>query len=264
LSGMLGSDYSNSASGFGTNIGYSVNGSGIAGFFDSPGSDTFYSYADYDNSGKQLAGMLGSGFSNSAKGFATNAGYAVNGGNDVAVFYDAPGSNTFYSYADYNHSGTQLAGMLGSFGGGFSDSASGFAVNKAYATLGSSDTAVFFDSPGNDTFYAYGNYEDTGKQFAGMTGAGYSNSASGFGTNIGVSENGGTDTADLYNTSANDTLYTDLAIAELYANSGAYGEEAEGFAVVNVNGTAGGTNTRTEGSGSLSYELNLLGPWSDV
>jgi subtilase family serine protease len=269
LSGMLGSNYSNSASGFGTNIGISAGGGkDIAGFFDAPGTNTYYAYADYggapSGSGKSLAGMIGSGYSNTAKGFAMNAAYAVNGGGDTSVFYDAPGTNTFYSYADYNHTGTQLAGMLGNFGGGFSDSASGFAVNKGYATLGSSDTAVFFDSAGNDTFFAYGNYENSGKQYAGMTGTGYSNSASGFGTNIGVSENGGTDTADLYNTSANDTLYTDLAIAELYANSGAYGEEAEGFAVVNVNGSAGGTNTRIKGAGLLSYELNLIGPWSNV
>jgi hypothetical protein len=262
LSGMLGSSYSNSAAGFGTNIGYSTNGAGIAGFFDSPGNDTYYAYADYNNSGTQLAGMFGTGYSNSAKGFLTNAGYSTNGGSDTASFFDSPGNDTFYSYADYNGTGKQLSGMLGSYGGGYSNSASGFATNKGYSTNGGSDTAVFFDSTGNDVFSAYGNYNGTGKQYATMTGTGYANSATGFATDQGESVNGGSDTANLYNTSAADTLYTDLAIAQLYANSGAYGEAVSGFADVNVYGTGGGTNTHDEGPGALEYQLKLIGTWN--
>ena len=30
-------------------------------FFDSPGNNTFYSYGDYNNSGRPLAGMYGNG-----------------------------------------------------------------------------------------------------------------------------------------------------------------------------------------------------------
>ena len=58
--------------------------------------------------------MYGSGYSNAASGFGTNVGYSTNGGSDTAAFFDSPGNDTFYAYADYNKSGTPLAGMYGS------------------------------------------------------------------------------------------------------------------------------------------------------
>ena len=256
----------------------------MAKFYDSPGNDTFYAYADYNNSG-QLAGMYGSaaiptrpaasartsdirptaaairpysstrrattrsmptrittqrqaigghagsyggGYSNSAKGFATNVansttaaairpnsstrratthsmptpitttaaslggmsgmlrradiptrpaasahnfGYSTNGGSDTALFFDSPGNDTFYAYADYNNSGQPLAGMYGSYGGGYSNSASGFGTNVGYSTNGGSDTAAFFDAPGTNTFYAYADYNNSGQPLAGMYGS---------------------------------------------------------------------------------------------
>ena len=54
------------------------------------------------------------GYSNMAKGFGTNVGYATNGGSDTAAFFDSPGNDTYYAYADYNKSGKSLAGMFGS------------------------------------------------------------------------------------------------------------------------------------------------------
>ena len=84
-------------------------------FFDSPGNDTFYAYADYNNSGQQLAGMYGGyggGYSNSASGFGTNVGYSTNGGNDMAVFFDSPGNDTFYAYADYNRQRPAIGGHV--------------------------------------------------------------------------------------------------------------------------------------------------------
>jgi hypothetical protein len=268
-----GSGYSNTAKGFATNIG-SSSGGGTAGFFDSPGNDSFYAYADYNTTGQTLAGMYGNygsyagGYSNSASGFATNLAYSTNGGSDTAAFFDSPGNDTFYAYADYNKSGQTLAGMYGSYGSyasGYSNSAKGFSTNLAYSTNGGSDTAVFFDSPGNDTFYAYADYNNGGQTLAGMYGSygnyasGYSNSAKGFGTNIGLSGNGGSDTASLYDSPGNDTLYTDAAIASLYGDNGAYVEQAIGFAVVNAFGTAGGVNTK--GVGSVNYQLNYFGKW---
>ena len=241
-------------------------GSDTAAFFDSPGNDTFYAYADYNNSGQTLAGMYGSyaaipgGYTNSASGFGTNVAYSTNGGSDVAAFFDAPGSNTFYAYADYNSSGKPLAGMYGTVsGGGYSNSASGFSTNIAYATNGGNDTAVFFDSPGNDSFYAYADYSNSGQTLAGMYGSGYTNSAKGFATMIGISSNGGSDTASLFDSPGDDTLYTDLAIASLYGNDGDYAGQALGFAVVNAYGTAGGVNT--EGQNPVNYQLNYFGTW---
>ena len=91
----------------------------------------------------------------------------------------------------------------------------------------------------------------------GSYGGGYSNSASGFGTNIGYATNGGNDTADLYASSGSNTLYTDQAIAQLYGNNGT--EEASGFQVVNAIGTEGGADTKDQGS--VNYQLNYTGSW---
>jgi hypothetical protein len=271
LAGMYGAGYSNSAAGFGTNVGTNLGtaaagATDMAGFFDSPGNDTYYAYTDYNSSGQQYAGMSGSyggGYSNSAKGFGTNVGFSSNGGSDTADFYDSLGNTTFYSYADYLGSGQQLAGMLTSASGyAYSDSARGFPTNVATSTAGATDTAEFFDSPGASSFYAYANYNNTGQTLAGMYGSyggGYTNSATGFATMVGNSVNGSGDVASLYGGTTNDTLYTDAAIASLYGNNGAYTEQALGFAIVNANG---GTGVNTEGQGPVSYQLNYIGNWT--
>ena len=93
----------------------------------------------------------------------------VNGhAGDTAQFFDSPGNDTFYAYADY--AGQTAAGMYGSYGSGYANSANGFGTNVGYST-GDSDTAYFFDSPGNDTFYAYADYAGSGKPSAGMYGS---------------------------------------------------------------------------------------------
>ena len=259
LAGMYGGGYSNVASGFATNLAYS-SGNDAAIFFDSPGANTFYAYADAN--GKPAAGMYGSYsgysgmYSNAASGFATNLAYAINGGTDAAVFVDAPGANTFYAYADYNHSGQQVAGMYGT---GYSNAASGFATNIAYATNGSNDTASFYDAPGANTFYAYGSYNNSGP-LAGMYGAyggEYSNVASGFGTNVGIAGNGSNDAAGLYTSSGNSTMYTDAAIAELYGSN--YTEEASGFTFVSAIASGGGVDVK--GIGPVKYQLSYYGSW---
>ena len=211
---MSGTGYSNAAVGFGSNVGYSTNGGNdTALFFDTPGNDTFYAYADYNQSGKPLAGMAGTGYSNAASGFVNNVAYSTNGGNDTAQFFDAPGSNTFYSYGDYNQSGKPLAGMSGT---AYSNSASGFGASVGYATNGSNDTAMFFDAPGSNTFYAYADYNKSGKPSAEMSGTGYSNAAIGFGTNVGYATKGSSDTASFFDAPGNDAFY---AYAD-YNNSG--------------------------------------------
>src|SRR5208282_5278857 len=85
-----------------------------------------------------------------------------------------------------------------------------------------------------------------GQTMAGMSGSyggGYSNSAIGFATMVGNSINGGNDTATLTGGAGNDTLYTDLAIASLYGDNGAYSGQALGFRVVNAVGGQG-VNTK--------------------
>ena len=135
----------------------------------------------------------GLAYSNSASGFATNVGYSTNGGNDTAVFFDSPGNDTFYAYADYNQQRPALGGHVRQLRRlrPYSNLANGFGTNVGYSTNGGSDTATFFDSAGNDTFYAYANYNNSGQPLAGMYGSyngfgAYSNLADGFGTNLGI------------------------------------------------------------------------------
>ena len=120
LGGYDGTGYSNSASGFGTNLGYSTaGGSDTAVFFDSAGDNTFYAYADYNGSGQQLAGMfgknLGAGIPTRPRASAPTSAISTAGGSDTAIFFDSPGDDTYYAYADYK-SGQPMAGMYGSYG----------------------------------------------------------------------------------------------------------------------------------------------------
>ena len=245
----------------------------------------FNNYVFHGGGGSDAATLTGSAAGNTALLYAgvpgtpgrsgqlnnPTAGYAVavdgmaaihvNGhAGDTAQFFDSPGNDTFYAYADYNQSGQTSAGMYGSYGGGYSDSASGFGTTVGNSTSGGRDTALFYDSPGNDTFYAYADYNHTGKPLAGMYGSyggGYANSAKGFGTSVAYSTNGGSDSANLSGSSGNNTLCTDLAIAQLYGNT--YSEEASGFAVVNAIAGVGGRNIK--GHGLVKFQLNYLGAW---
>jgi hypothetical protein len=265
LAGMYGGSdpgYSNSASGFGTNIAYAINGGNdSATFFDSPGNDTFYAYdADMNNNGQPLAGMYGSygsGFSNVASGFATNTAYSINGGSDTAAFFDSAGNDTFDAYANYNHTGKPMAYMSGSgYSGGYFNSAVGFAANAAYSTNGGSDTAVFYDAAGPDYFYANTNYGSSDEPFASMSGAGYSNSASGFGASVAYATSGN-DTAQLVGSSGTNTLYTNPVIAQLSGNNST--AKVSGFRTVNAVGAAGGVNIK--GVGPVNYKLTYIGSW---
>ena len=143
---------------------------------------------------------------------------------DTAEFFDSPGSDTFYAYSDYGTTGQPAAGMYGSYGGGFANSASGFGTNVGYSTNGGSDTAYFYDSQGNATYYAYADYGASGKPSAGMYGSyadfgAYGNAAIGFATNIGYATKAGSDISYLFASPGNDTYY---AYAD-YNNSGAGG-----------------------------------------
>ena len=111
------------------------------------------------------------------------------------------------------------------------------------------------DSQGNATFYAYGGSQPSAGMYGSYGLVSYSNAASGFGTNIGSSTNVN-DTAELFGSSGNNTLYTDAAIALLYGNN--YAEEASGFKAVNA---IGGSGLNTEGHGAVDYKLNYLGKW---
>jgi hypothetical protein len=136
----------------------------------------------------------------------------------MAVFFDSPGNDTFSAYApDCNSNGDPSASMSGSYAGypnGYSNSAKGFDTNVAWSTNGGSDTATFYYVPGTgqDSYY-----KNTGQ--AGMYGAGYSNAAIGFATYQLVAQSGSDAMASLSDSPNKHTLYTDLAIAQLYGDN---------------------------------------------
>ena len=331
--GMYGTGYSNVANGFSTNIGYSNHAGDVAYFYGSTGSDTFYANADYNSSGVHTAGMLGSytgrpghrelcqcghrlrherrqhaaqheryglflrrrgqrhllrlrlsqerqqrralgGHVRQFRRRVLQCGHglrhqrrqlcASTSGNPdrahtavqiptatgTAYFYDSPGNNVYYAYGDFadyvssNPSGPS-AGMYGSYAGfgAYANLANGFVTNIGESTNGGSDTAYFYDAPGQSTFYAdaYVKNSTIPGPSAGMYGSGYANSASGFGTNVAFATpgNGSNDTAYFYDSPGNDTYYA-------YAD----------FISANFNGPSAGmfgSYAASGGTGSISY-----------
>ena len=120
----------------------------------------------------------------------------------MAGFFDSPGNDSFYAYANYNNSGQPLAGMYGSYGSGYSNSAKGFGTNVGFSNNGGNDKAIFNESLGNTTYYAYADYLGSGQQAAGLLGNGYSDSARGFVNNVANSTAGSTDRAAFFDSPA--------------------------------------------------------------
>ena len=143
-----------------------------------------------------LRGDVRSGYSNTATGFSSNIAYATAGSSDSATFYDSASNDTFSAYDDYENSGQTFASMTGSYGNGvtsyaytYTNSAKGFGSIVANSINGGSDTAQFFHAAGNITFYAYADYQNSGKELAGMhdTAYWYLISANGFATDTAAS-----------------------------------------------------------------------------
>ena len=225
-------------------------------------------FGSYANGGSSIA------YANSAIGFFTNVGNSMSGSSDSAYFYGAPsGTDTYYAYADSN--GCAVGGhvrQLRQRGRAvtYANSALGFDTNVGNSQ-NSNDTAYFYDVPGASysgtaTYYAYA--ESNGAASAGMYGGygsgssavAYANSALGFDTNLGFSNDKANETAYLDGvTSGNNTLYANAAIARLYGTN--FDEQASGFGVVTVTGaTTNGVNTADTQTG-LEYTLNLIGTW---
>ena len=170
---------------------------------------------------------------------------------------DALGNAQFYAYADFQNSGQQLAGMIV---GNYSNSAKGFGTNVANYDQGQQRYGRVLRLAGRRHVQRLRELQQTAGQtmasMSGSFGGGYSNTANGFATNIATSTNGGTDTANLYDSPSNDHLYTDAAIALLYGDNSTYWEKVTGFKTVNANGALGGVNTRVKGPDALTYQLN--------
>jgi len=126
----------------------------------------------------------------------------------------------FYGEAHY-------ARMIGP---GFDNYASGFSSAFAYASQGH-DAATFFDSTGDDLFYGEVHY-------ARMIGSGYDNFASGFSSAVAYATQGGSDTAQLYGSAADDYLRAVLSLDQLPGES--LGTATQGFEHVRTYSATGG------------------------
>ena len=187
--------YWNEPVGFGTVNAVATAGTAYAYLYDSAGNDTFTS----NSTGSQ---MTGSGYSVHASGFQIAIGFLTAGGTDTANlspnttttnyvygtskgtvnYFDSKGNDTFYGVPQGRYSV-----MLGT---GYYNEGISFGTVVANSTSGGTDTAVFYDTSGNDTYTSQGNTSS-------MSGKGYLVEANGFAINDAFFSRGA-DVANLY------------------------------------------------------------------
>jgi VCBS repeat-containing protein len=246
---MLGSNFSNFASGFDKVLAYASAGdSGGVGdrafLYDSDGNDRFYGRPTYSY-------LVGNGFFNRAKGFdAVYANATAGGVNDRAFLYDSAGNDSFYAYPTYSYL----------TGNDFYNQANGFKTVTGYATAGDAggvgDQAFLYDSAGNDRFYGRPTYSR-------MVGTGFNNYASGFDAVYAYASTdaGGVgDRAYLYDSLGDDTFFGRINYGTL-SGSG-FLNFAEGFDSIRADGNAGGSDT-LDVDGSIVYALTHTG-WENI
>ena len=185
-----------------------------------PQSDQF----TFDASSPTVVVSLNGESHSFAAGEFTNYVFHGDGGSDTATLTGSASGNSALIYANGS-------GQLANSTTGYAVAVDGMASINVAGHAG--DVAQFFDGPGNDAFTAYADYKNSGQPFASMTGSGYSNSASGFGTNVGYSTNGGSDTASLFDAAGSNTYYacgdysSGKTLADMYGAG--YSNAAVGF-----------------------------------
>ena len=320
-SGMYGSysgaSYANSAEGFATNVGLATKSlKDTAYLYASATTATYYAYTNQTVLRRRAC--TAAAMPNSVSGFGTNLGYAQSGGG-TAYLYDTQGRanvlrrrlhpelqrqarrrhgrqrdyqfglwlrhqrrlydrlhrhGLFLRFAGKRHllclSGLQrhreFAGMYGSYyNGGYSNSATGFSTNIGYSTAGGTDTRLPYDSPGNDTFYAYADYGTTGKPSAGIygtytTGSGnvtYSSSAIDFATDLGYPR-AAARTRPIYQSAVSNRSIRMRQLPNSTVELRAGGIRLR--RVIATGGTGMGCDqTDTKGPNALTYQLSLIG-----
>lgn len=192
------------ASQFATLVINGGNGSDVLNVNGSSATET----ATYNSTSFSVAAT---GFSLSTTGF-TNISMA-GGAADSAVLNGTSGNESLMATSTYSQ-------MDGS---GFRFIANGFGNVAAYASTGT-DTAVFYDSSGDDRFYSTENYGL-------MRGPNdnFYNYAEGFDTNYAYSQNGGTDYAYFYDSSGADRFYSTETYGLMRGPSDNFYNYAEGF-----------------------------------
>jgi len=116
-------------------------GNDLAYLYDSAGNDTF-------TGAPTSSSLSGTGYNNIANGFDTVYGFASTG-NDSAIYDGGAGDDLFYGLV--THSLMQAIGQ-------YLTEAIGFDLSHAnIQTQGGNDTALLYDSAGNDTLISSGN-----------------------------------------------------------------------------------------------------------
>ena len=137
---MTGSGYSNTVSGARTVIGHADNGTGDKAYhYDGSGPSTFIS------SGTAYSLMQGTdnglSFYNLAVGFTTNYGIARHKSQDIAIFYDSPGTDVFVGTTGYSYMySDDASGNFAMF-----NAAQGFGKVYAYSFVGGIDYYYNYD-----------------------------------------------------------------------------------------------------------------------
>ncbi|HYW78056.1 MAG TPA: hypothetical protein VE890_00705, partial [Thermoguttaceae bacterium] len=196
----------------------SKNDGDLAEFTDSTSDDHFVAAPEYSS-------LEGAGFHNLANNFPEVLAVASRGGYDTAELLDSTGNDTFTTSA-------VSWGLEGQFSGtGFRNRAQLFENLQASSRAGGVDEMRMSDSTGNDTFIAavgYAAMESTAKDSAGTPYFSYQ--ARGFAKAVGVAENGGKDTAKLFDTPDDDRFVADSESARIYrGEAGAPYAEVNGF-----------------------------------
>jgi hypothetical protein len=176
--------------------------------------------------------LTGSDFSNRAIGFDRAVAYA-GGGDDLAEFYDGAGADKFIANAAVNVS--FMYSYLSDTSSSYYNVADGFDRANAYSRSGTSDRAFFFDSAGDDHFFASAASDD-----AFMQGPGYTNYAQGFSYNYGISRAGGNDTSYLEDSAGNDLYYVRAARDDAYMRGAGFYNYVKGFNRVEAHANHGG------------------------
>ena len=236
----------------------SSGGSDVANLFDSSGNDTYTS----SSTGSQ---MTGSGYAINASGFPVAYGFLTAGGTDTANlspntkttnyvygaakgtvnYFDSKGNDTFYAVPQSSYSI-----MLGT---GYYNEAISFGTVVANSINGGKDTAVFYDTSGNDTYTSQNNASS-------MSGKGYLVEANGFAINDAFFSSGAdianlyagtvradfvygnsSDTVNFFTSSSNDEFVGEYPYSLMYFNSSSYSKQAIGFGTVNATASAANT-----------------------
>ena len=226
---MQGAGYYHHARGFNYTYGFSEQGgSDNVVFYGSAGNDRLTATPMYFT-------LTGSGFSHRAIGFSRATAYAGTGSDDRAEFYDGIGIDKFIANASLGLS--FMYSVYGYGAKGFYNVAQGFDRTFAYSNYGTLDRAYFYDSAGDDQFYARAASDD-----AYMQGPGYYNYAKGFSYNYAYSTAGGNDTANYTDSVGNDAYYVRAAGNDAYMRGVGYYNYSQGFKRVEARADQGGND----------------------